>query len=130
MRRKSESNELSHCETILMKTIWRAGEDISIQDLIVRLREQANLDYARTTVCTFLGKMADKGYISTYRKGKNSYIHAEKKEDWYREKKVNEETDFWFDGKPSQLMSALFSSREISGDEIEKMRKMLDELDA
>lgn len=130
MRRKSESNELSQCEAMVMKLIWEAEEEISIQEVIARMNEQFHKDYARSTVVTFLGNLAEKGYISTYKVGKKAYIHAEKQEDWYKRKRVKEETDFWFDGKPSELMSALCDSGKISKEEIAKMRGILDELDA
>ncbi len=129
MRKKSLSKELSACETLLMKIIWDAKEDIAVQELIVRLKQQFDKEYARTTVVTFLGKMAEKGFVSTYRVGKISYVHAQKDEESYKQKMLREETGFWFDGKPSQLMSALCDAQEISKEEIEKMRKMLDELD-
>ena len=130
MRPKSESNDLSYCESMVMKLVWDAGKDISVQELITQLRERYNKDYARTTVVTFLGKISEKGYITTYRKGKNSYIHAEKDEDWYKKKKLNEETRFWYEDDPVQLISALCESRKITGDEITRMRKLLNELDA
>ena len=45
------------------------------------------------------------------------------------EQMLREETDFWFGGSPSEMMSALFESREISKEEIAKMRSILDVLD-
>ena len=127
--KKIVTRELSACETLIMKVVWDAKEDIAVQDLIVQLKEQYGKDYARTTVVTFLGKMADKGFVSTHRRGKNAYVHAEKDEDAYKSQLMNEETDFWFGGKPEQLMSAICSARSVSKEEIQKMRDLLDVLD-
>lgn len=97
--KKAVTRELSACETLIMKVVWDAKEDIAVQELIVQLKEQYGKDYARTTVVTFLGKMADKGFVSTHRRGKNAFVHAEKNEDAYKSKLMNEETDFWFEDR-------------------------------
>lgn len=52
-RKKSLIKDLSACETVIMKVIWDAVDDIALQQLIVDLREQYGRDYARTTVVTF-----------------------------------------------------------------------------
>ena len=127
--RKAVTRELSACETLIMKVVWDAKEDIAVQELIVQLKEQYGKDYARTTVVTFLGKMADKGFVSTHRRGKNAFVHAEKNEDAYKSKLVNEETDFWFEGQTDQLLSAVCSKRTVSKEEIQRMRDLLDSLD-
>ena len=61
--KKAVTRGLSACETLIMKVVWDAKEDIAVQELIVQLKEQYGKDYARTTVVTFLGKMADKGCV-------------------------------------------------------------------
>ena len=73
------TRDLSDCETLIMKIIWDAKEDVAVQELIVRLRERFGKDYARTTVVTFLKKLSDKGY------GRASYAHAEKDEEHYKQ---------------------------------------------
>ena len=127
--RKAVTRELSACETLIMKVVWDAKEDIAVQELIVQLKEQYGKDYARTMVVTFLGKMADKGFVSTHRRGKNAFVHAEKNEDAYKSKLMNEETDFWFEGQTDQLLSAVCSKRTVSKEEIQRMRDLLDSLD-
>ena len=129
MRRKSESNALSHCETQMMKLIWDAERELSIQEIIARFNERYHRDYARSTIVTFLGKLTEKGYVSTHREGKKAYIHAEVAEKLYIKQMLREETDFWFDGSLSEMMSVLFESREISKEESAKMRSILDVLD-
>ena len=64
------NEELSACESVIMKVIWDAKEDIAVQEIIQELGIRFDKHYARTTVVTFLHKMAEKGYVSTYRKGK------------------------------------------------------------
>lgn len=130
MRPKKNSQELSECETLIMKLVWDAKEDIAVQELIVRMKEQYAKEYARTTMVTFLKKMSEKGYVSTYRIGNASFVHAEKREDWYKTNLIRKERDFWFNGQLSQLLTAaLCETKDISKEEIQKMRELLDGLD-
>lgn len=127
--KKAVTRELSACETLIMKVIWDAEDDIAVQELITQLREQYGKDYARTTVVTFLGKMADKGFVNTHRRGKNAFVHAVRKEDAYRDQLINDETDFWFEGKVDKLLEALSATRPISEEEIQAVRELMDKLD-
>lgn len=130
MRPKKRSQELSAGELLIMKLIWNAKEDIAVQELIVRMKEQYDKEYARTTMVTFLRKMSDKGYVSTYRIGNASFAHAEKSEDWYRKELIKREKNFWFNGSPSLLMAAALNDGEdVPKEEIHRMRELLDELD-
>ncbi len=122
-----DAQGLSACETIIMKAIWDEGEDISIQDLIEVLKTKWGKDYARTTVVTFLLKLTAKGYVQTYRKGKNSYAHAIKSEEEYKTRLVAEDRDFWFGGKLSGLMSALCRERKLTQAEADEIRQILDD---
>jgi predicted transcriptional regulator len=122
-----EDKGLSACETVIMKAIWDEEEDISIQNLIEVLRTKWGKDYARTTVVTFLLKLTAKGYVQTYRKGKNSYARAIKSEEDYKAKLVAENRDFWFGGKLSGLLSALCRERKLTQEEADEIRQILDD---
>lgn len=124
-----EERNLSASETVIMKAIWDAKEDISIPDLIDKLREEYGKDYARTTVVTFLLKLSDKGFVRTYRKGKLSYAHIMKSEEDYKAKLLSEEADFWFEGQVPKMVSALVSKRELSKQDVAEIRSLLDGLD-
>lgn len=124
-----EERNLSVSETVIMKAIWDAKEDISIPDLIDKLREEYGKDYARTTVVTFLLKLSDKGFVRTYRKGKLSYAHIMKSEDDYKAKLLSEEADFWFGGQVPKMVSALVSKRTLSKEDVEEIKGILDGLD-
>lgn len=127
--KKAVIRELSACETLIMKVIWDAKDDIAVQDLIVQLKEQYGKDYARTTVVTFLGKMADKGFVSTHRRGKNAFVHAEREEDAYKSKLMSDETDFWYEGQIDQLVASACSKRKVSKEEIQRLRELLDSME-
>lgn len=121
--------ELSDCEELIMKAVWDAREDIAIPDLIEALRINYGKDYQRTTVVTFLSRLAAKNYVETYRKGRLSYAHAIKSEDEYKQYLARRELDFWFHGDVGSYVSALTKGKDISEADIEKIRGILDEFD-
>ena len=124
-----EERNLSGSESIVMKTIWDAGEDISVPDLMTALKVKYAKDYARTTVQTFLLKLAGKGFVRVYRKGKLSYVRAIKDEAEYKVKLLQEEMDFWYRGNPAELVMGLFHARGMAEKDKEQIRRALDGLD-
>ena len=125
----NEERNLSSAETIVMKTIWDAGEDISVPDLMVSLKVKYAKEYARTTVQTFLLKLSEKGFVRVYRKGKLSYVRAIKDEAEYKVKLLQEEMDFWYRGNPAELVMGLFHARGMTEKDKEQIRRALDGLD-
>lgn len=129
MKKNMIEKDLSGCEKLIMKILWDSKEDISTPEMIGLLKERYGKDYARTTVVTFVQRLMEKGYVSTYRKGNVSYIHALQEEQQYTDHFLKSIKDFWFKGDCSNLLSALCRSDKLTKDEIERMRKLMDEMD-
>lgn len=129
MTEKIIGREISGCETLIMKVVWDSKEDISTPELMDELRIRFQKDYARTTVVTFLQRLAEKGFVTTYRKGRTSYVHPLRDEKMYTEKFLREAEDFWFQGSTSKLVAALCNTKKLSQKEIEEIRETLDGLD-
>lgn len=125
----SEERNLSSAESLVMKTIWEAGEDISVPDLMTVLKVKYAKDYARTTVQTFLLKLSEKGFVRIYRKGKLSYVRVVKGEADYKARILREELDFWYHGNVAELIAGLFRAGEMTEKDREQVRRALDELD-
>lgn len=127
--KKQNNSNLSECETLIMKAIWDAKEDICVGDLTEVLRVRFGKDYAAQTVRTFLIDLSEKGYIETYRKGKLSYAHVLKSEEKYRQKLLREEMEFWDQGRPAKLVAALSNASKFSKEDLEEIRRIIDALD-
>lgn len=121
--------ELSACEAPIMKLIWEADSDISIPELIQQLNVQYGKDYARTTVVTFLTRLAGKGYITTERRGRMSYIHALKSEQEYKQILASKQTEFWFHGSLVEFVQALSMRSMITKEEMQRVRELFDEME-
>lgn len=124
-----EREPLSACEAMIMKVIWDQKGDISVPELIDLIQERYKRDYKRTTVVTFLTRLNGKGFISSRRAGRISYIHAEKSEEEYKAKLSAREVNFWFDGKPAEFIAALSNNQSLSKEDIKQIRGLLDGMD-
>ena len=90
--------ELSEVEILIMKSIWKLGDDITAYDIIEYLKDHYDRDYARSTVKTYIAKLKDKGFLNTEVRGNYSYITAIISEEEYREEQMRKMKDFWHDG--------------------------------
>lgn len=118
--------ELSVCEAPIMKIIWESNPDISVPELVKQLNEQYGKEYARTTVVTFLTRMAGKGYITTQRRGRISYVHAIKSEQEYKQQLAQKEIEFWFHGSMAEFAQTLCAAAPLTHEECQKLRRLLD----
>lgn len=129
MREKSIGREMSACETLIMKIVWGSEEDIPTSEIIDQLRIRYGKDYARTTVVTFIQRLAEKGFVSTYKKGRVSIVHALRSQKQYQENFIKEAEEFWFDGNAGYLFSTLCKTKKLSQKEKSEIRTILDQLD-
>lgn len=121
--------ELSVCEAPIMKIIWESNPDISVPELVKQLNEQYGKEYARTTVVTFLTRMAGKGYITTQRRGRISYVHAIKSEQEYKQQLAQKEIEFWFHGSMAEFTQTLCAAAPLTHEECQKLRRLLDHVE-
>ena len=121
--------ELSVCEAPIMKIIWESNPVISVPELVKQLNEQYGKEYARTTVVTFLTRMAGKGYITTQRRGRISYVHAIKSEQEYKQQLAQKEIEFWFHGSMAEFAQTLCAAAPLTHEECQKLRRLLDHVE-
>ncbi len=101
---------LTECETEIMLTIWKYGKDISTLNLIKNYNDDYGKDYARSTIVTLLNRMMDKGFVSTYKVGRESFIHPEKTREWYSDYLLQKFIKTWYDGNAEGLIEAMKKS--------------------
>ncbi len=123
-----EREPLTNCETLVMKCVWSSEEDISMQELKKRLNERFKKDYKRTTICTFLLHMEEKGYLRTYRNGLYSYVHPIVTEEEFSKEQAGEVLDFWFDKSPSKLLASVYDDKKLDAEEIRKIQDIIDKM--
>lgn len=87
------------------------------------------MDYARYNCSYIPWQMADKGYLNTYRKGRQAFVHPICDEAVYTRGIIKYDADFWFDGDSFKLMSALCSEKKLTKEEVDKIKELLDGID-
>lgn len=124
-----EDYTLSECELYVMKVIWRSEESLSLQDIA----EQVNRDYKRNwkpqTVSVFLGRIVKKNLLTSKRQGRQFYYFPTISEEEYRKKEALKCVDSLGDGRADVFFAALSQARNLTEEEKEKIRGILNELD-
>ena len=116
---------LSNTEEIIMHAIWTSERDIAAQYLIHKLNDRYGKDYARTTVLTFVDRIERKGYLSTYRKGRLSYITPSISLEEYRTTLIKSACTLFFHDNRIEMIQSLLTEQELSSEEKEKLREYL-----
>ena len=126
---KKTEKDISGCEKMIMKVVWDADRDLSTSEVIDALKVRYGKNYARTTVVTFIQRLIEKGFVTTYRRGRIAYIHAERDEKQYTLNFLKHIREFWFQGQLTSLVSALCEESKPTAEEVEQLRKLIDEMD-
>ena len=112
--------ELQHA---IMQVLW-ARDEATVAEVHEALFDERGL--APTTIATMLRKMEDKGVVAHRVEDRHFVYQATVTEDDVRSTMVGELLDRLFAGDPAALVSHLVADREIDDDEIERLRRLLE----
>lgn len=115
---------MTDCEQIVMKSVWDAGKDVSLQELMKDLEERFHKIWKRQTISTFLLHLIEKGYLRSYRQGRVFYYVPLVKEEDYKSNQTREFLDFWFEGSASDMIASLSDQQGLSAEEVEKIKEI------
>jgi predicted transcriptional regulator len=115
--------QLSKSEEQLMQYLWKRGKAF-LKDL---LEDFPDPKPATTTVATLLKRMADKGFIDYTTVGKSrEYFPLVKKTDYFS-KHVNGLIKNFFNNSASQFASFFTRETDLTNEELEELRKIIDQ---
>lgn len=121
--------ELTGCELLVMKVIWGSDEILSIQEIVSEINRVYQKNWKTQTVSTFLSRIVKKGYLDMQRKGRSFYYYPQITEDEYGKREIAKCVDFWSDGKIDSLVASFAEVRELSDEEKQRIRRLLDGMD-
>lgn len=124
-----EDYALSDSELFVMKIIWRSEETLSLQDISERVNRIYGKNWKPQTVSVFLGRIVKKNLLVSKRQGRQFYYYPMITEEEYRKKEALKCVDSLGDGKADILFAALSQARNLTKEEKDKIRGILDELD-
>ena len=121
--------ELTDCETMVMKTIWEANGEISVQEIIDKVADIYGKRMKRTTASTFILRLRDKGYIEGRQEGRNVYYRPLVLEDEYKQSRAKDYLQFWYSGSLEKAVTMLCETAKLSDEQCERIRNAINELD-
>lgn len=124
-----EDYTLSDSELFVMKVIWRSEESLSLQDIAERVNRVYGKNWKPQTVSVFLGRIVKKNLLVSKRQGRQFYYYPMISEEEYRKKETVKCVDTLGDGKADVFFAALSQARNLTEEEKEKIRGILNELD-
>lgn len=117
--------KLSEAELNIMKCIWRHPGDISMMELTAAIAEAYGKYYKRSSIGTFVTHMAEKGFISCYRKGHYAYVRAEVTKHEFSVQRAIDETNEWFHGNAAEYVRALQEGEALSAEVIAELKQFI-----
>ena len=120
---------LSGSELFVMKVIWRSEESLSLQDIAERVNRVYGKNWKPQTVSVFLGRIVKKNLLISKRQGRQFYYYPTISEEEYRKKEAVKCVDTLGDGKADVFFAALSQARNLTEEEKEKIRGILNELE-
>ncbi len=117
--------KLSDAEWSVMEVLWK-GESFALKSIADTLNEVNG--WSKNTVFTYLNRMEAKGLVYIDRSSRTPYSAAVS----YEQCAKNERDDLLskvYSGATSDLIAAFLKESPISKQEIERLRKLLDEME-
>ena len=117
---------VSDAELEVLKVLWSGGP-ATVRDVAAALRKQRRR-LAYNTVLTLLSRLRDKGYVATDRRDTAHVFRPVVSRDDLLGSSLTALAERICDGTASPLVLALVREHGLSAEEIDDLRKLLDEL--
>jgi len=114
---------LSPSETEILRLVWQL-EKATVQEVCEKLPAKRKITYA--TVQTLLRRLEKKGYLEHIVHGKAHVFSAAVKQEQVVRRSVGDFLDRLFGGDPVPLVQYLAEHGEISADDIENLKQLID----
>ena len=117
--------KLTEAEWAVMEILW-GGERFSLSEAVTALKPVKG--WNKNTVFTYLTRMEHKGLVVIDRSHTKPYAAAVTREDCAREER-DDLLSRVYGGATGDLIAAFLKESSISKDEVERLRKMLDDME-
>ena len=118
-----ELKRLPDAELEVMMVIWEADKTVT-SDYIM---ERINKEWTKTTLLNFLSRLCDRGFLKCEKEGKhNTYTAIVDKEEYLKVESKNFFKKLHHNSLTS-LVATLYSVNDISKDDLEELKKFIEE---
>lgn len=116
---------LTDLQLAVMKALWSVGEG-TVGDIAAAMTDDGR-SLAPTTVATLLQRLAKQGWVEHRKHGRQFVYRAAVSEKEAAKGVLHRVLRSFFGGKVSALAAQLLESEQVSPEELEEMRNLLDE---
>lgn len=114
---------ISESEWQVMKVIWEEPPK-TLQDILPKLK---NTQWSTTTIQTYLARLVKKGVLTTQRQGKGYLYFPAVSENECQIAQGKTFLSRVYDGSLSRMVSGFVKSGNISNDELQELKKLIEE---
>jgi len=118
----ASSPDLSDLQLAIIRVLWDKGEASATE---VQLATKRSRPLAITTVSTLLARLEKKGIVSHRTAGRTFVYRARVSELDMRRKAISGVIRNLFRGNPSEVVGQILSERDVSEEDLERMRRMI-----
>jgi predicted transcriptional regulator len=118
---------LAKSELEVAQIVWRLGK-ATVREVYEALPENRNLDFK--TVQTYLRRLEAKGYVRCAREGRSNVYRAQVRPGSVIRQMIDDFVGRLFGGESFPLVTQLFETSDLTEEEIDRLREMLDQLKA
>jgi predicted transcriptional regulator len=119
--------KISEAESRVLEALWRAGKPVSADEVVALMDNER--DWSAGTIRTFLTRLVKKKAVAAKQDGRR-YLYSPriKREDWVHAESRNL-IDRLFDGRIAPFVTQFSERRDLSRDEIEELKRLIERLD-
>ncbi len=107
-------SDITDCEMLVYRCIQQADQEIGLLGIMDELEKKYQKDWKRSTVCTFIAHLIEKGYVNARREGRVFYYASAINDKKFLEAQVKQFMDFWCDGSLGELVQQACLAKGIS----------------
>jgi predicted transcriptional regulator len=124
--RKKSLTQLGETEMEVLHHVWDLGE-ATVADVRERVLKEREVAY--TTIMTVMKKLADKGYLQYHKDGR-TYVYAPAQEpNKVQHNLLRRLMESVFEGSPMALVQTLVQHENLSEEERDEIRQMIDAME-
>ena len=113
------STKIADSELEIMRVLWGEERPLSFAEIRTALEDKTN--WSKSTIQTFLGRLRDKGVISTHNHYVTLYSPNVTEEEYVKEEGQNF-IDKLFDGSAKNLVAALYKNGQLKDGDIDDLK--------
>lgn len=100
-------SNITDSEMLVLKVIMDGKEPRSLVEIRTILKEKYQKEWKRSTICTFILHLSDKGYVESYRQGRTFYYRSKLDKNAFVKQRMEILAEFYFEGDRQKLLDCL-----------------------